>query len=209
MAVFNITENLKVHGTITDSVGKIVFGGVEVSKNSAAAVGTRKTLNLIEGSNITLTIVDDPGGDEIDVTIAAAGTVFEAFDIQQTVVTDDTSTTGLADVVNVTEAGKLISVGMIVTGNLSGNVISTLDITIDGGTTRTILVYNNSTAWNRTTMGYHQLGERTVQGAIAADHLLMNFGGMRYATSLKISHNITTANASGELSLAAIRGERL
>ncbi len=43
-----------------------------VSKNSAADVGARRTLNFIEGSNITLTIVDDVGGEEIDITIAAS-----------------------------------------------------------------------------------------------------------------------------------------
>lgn len=46
---------------------------VAVSKNSGATVGTRRRLNLIEGSNITLTIADDPGNEEVDVTIAASG----------------------------------------------------------------------------------------------------------------------------------------
>ena len=44
-----------------------------VSKNSAADVGARRTLNFIEGSNITLTIVDDVGGEEVDITIASTG----------------------------------------------------------------------------------------------------------------------------------------
>lgn len=43
-----------------------------VSKNSAADVGARRTLNFIEGTNITLTIADDAGGEEIDITIDAA-----------------------------------------------------------------------------------------------------------------------------------------
>ena len=46
---------------------------VAVSKNSGATVGTRRRLNLIEGSNVTLTIADDPGNEEVDVTIAASG----------------------------------------------------------------------------------------------------------------------------------------
>jgi len=48
---------------------------VAVSKNSGATVGTRATLNFIEGANITLTIADDPAGDEVDITIASAGGV--------------------------------------------------------------------------------------------------------------------------------------
>jgi len=42
---------------------------VEVTKNSGATIGTRKTLNFIEGTNITLTIADDSGGNEVDITI--------------------------------------------------------------------------------------------------------------------------------------------
>lgn len=45
---------------------------VAVSKNSGATVGTRSTLNFIEGSNVTLTVADDAGGDEVDITITAA-----------------------------------------------------------------------------------------------------------------------------------------
>lgn len=46
---------------------------VAVSKNSGAVVGTRRELNFIEGSNITLTINDDAGNEEVDITIAATG----------------------------------------------------------------------------------------------------------------------------------------
>jgi hypothetical protein len=46
---------------------------VAVSKNSGATVGTRSTLNFIEGSNITLTIADDAGGNEVDITIDSSG----------------------------------------------------------------------------------------------------------------------------------------
>lgn len=46
---------------------------VAVRKNTGADVGKRRRLNLIEGSNVTLTVTDDSGNEEIDVTIAAAG----------------------------------------------------------------------------------------------------------------------------------------
>lgn len=45
---------------------------VTVRKNTGADVGTRRRLNLIEGANITLTVADDAGSEEIDVTVAAA-----------------------------------------------------------------------------------------------------------------------------------------
>ena len=46
---------------------------IEVTKNSGAVVGTRKQLNFIEGTNITLTITDDNVNDQVDVTIDNSG----------------------------------------------------------------------------------------------------------------------------------------
>lgn len=45
---------------------------VTVRKNGGANVGTQKRLNFIEGAGITLTITNDGGNDEIDITIALA-----------------------------------------------------------------------------------------------------------------------------------------
>ena len=45
---------------------------VEVAK-AGTLQGTRKRINLIEGSNVTLTVSDNSGGDRVDVTIAASG----------------------------------------------------------------------------------------------------------------------------------------
>jgi hypothetical protein len=44
-----------------------------VRKNSAGSDFIRRRLNLIEGTNITLTVADDSANNEIDVTIAASG----------------------------------------------------------------------------------------------------------------------------------------
>jgi len=47
---------------------------VKVRKNSGASdVGARRRLNLIEGTNVTLTVADDPTDEEVDVTIASSG----------------------------------------------------------------------------------------------------------------------------------------
>ncbi len=45
---------------------------VGVRKNSTGSTFTRRRLNLIEGSNVTLTVADDSGDEEVDVTIAAS-----------------------------------------------------------------------------------------------------------------------------------------
>lgn len=44
-----------------------------VRKNSTGSVFTRRQLNFIEGTNVTLTVADDAGNDEVDVTIASSG----------------------------------------------------------------------------------------------------------------------------------------
>lgn len=64
---------------------------IEVVKNSGAVVGTRKQLNLIEGTNVTLTVADDGVNDQVDVTIAATGGSYtdeQAQDAIGTILTD-------------------------------------------------------------------------------------------------------------------------
>jgi hypothetical protein len=60
--------------SVTDLSGLLADAQkVTVRKNSGADVGTRKRLNLIEGTNVTLTVADDGTDDEVDVTIGASG----------------------------------------------------------------------------------------------------------------------------------------
>lgn len=46
---------------------------ITVRKNTGADVGTRSRLNFIEGSNVTLTVTDDAGNDEVDITVTSTG----------------------------------------------------------------------------------------------------------------------------------------
>ncbi len=46
---------------------------VGVRKNSTGSPSKRRTINFIEGQNVTLTVTDDAGNEEVDVTIAASG----------------------------------------------------------------------------------------------------------------------------------------
>ena len=50
----------------------LIDGTVLVVKKAGSTVGTRTTLNLIEGSNVTLTVADNSGSDRVDVTVAAS-----------------------------------------------------------------------------------------------------------------------------------------
>lgn len=56
-------------------------------KKGGSLVGTRSAINLIEGSNVTLTITDDSASNEVDVTIAAAGGSATPSDFQPAIVT--------------------------------------------------------------------------------------------------------------------------
>lgn len=44
---------------------------VTVRKNSGADIGSRRRVNLSEGSGVTLTIADDPANEEVDVVVSA------------------------------------------------------------------------------------------------------------------------------------------
>lgn len=51
----------------------LIEGDVLVVKKAGTTIGTRKTLNLIEGSNVTLTVADDNTNNRVNVTVAASG----------------------------------------------------------------------------------------------------------------------------------------
>jgi hypothetical protein len=46
---------------------------VEVAK-AGSLTGTRKRVNFVDGSNVTVTVTDNAGSDRVDVTVAATGT---------------------------------------------------------------------------------------------------------------------------------------
>ena len=44
-----------------------------IIRKAGTLIGVRRTLNLIEGTNVTLTIADDSVNNRVNVTIAASG----------------------------------------------------------------------------------------------------------------------------------------
>jgi hypothetical protein len=46
---------------------------MRAQKAAGGVVGSRTSINFIEGANVTLTVADNAGADRIDVTVAAAG----------------------------------------------------------------------------------------------------------------------------------------
>jgi glycerophosphoryl diester phosphodiesterase len=84
-----IAKRLSHAGIVGRTVsGSSISGPVDANarvtvKKAGADVGSRRALNLIEGSGVTLTVEDDPAGEEVEVTIAAeGGTGVTASDLQ-------------------------------------------------------------------------------------------------------------------------------
>jgi len=131
----------------------------------------------------------------------------EAFDVIYSPVTDDLTATGTTDIVNVTEAGLLLAITFGVTVGITGSITSNIEIVVDGGATRTIPGYSGNT-WNPAGMGIWQLGERTIQGLAVDDHGVITIGS-RYATSLRVSHNISVGGSAGTIRFGVLRGKVL
>jgi len=81
---------------------------VTVRENTGLNVGSRRRLNFIEGSNVTLTITDDATDEEVDITIAAATGA----------AVDPLTTVDLADdfICGTTEVGEIGELGWSVGG---------------------------------------------------------------------------------------------
>lgn len=67
-AITWVTANNQFECAAPGAVGSSV--GV---KKAGTLIGTRAAINLIEGANVTLTVTDDAGNNEVDVTVAASG----------------------------------------------------------------------------------------------------------------------------------------
>lgn len=53
-------------------MGAVIPPVVKARKNSTGTVFVRPRINLIEGTNVTLTVTDDPTDNEIDITITSS-----------------------------------------------------------------------------------------------------------------------------------------
>jgi len=58
-------------------------GGAPTIKDGGSVIGTRQGVNFIEGANVTINVVDDPGNNEVDVTISASVAGSSGVDIKE------------------------------------------------------------------------------------------------------------------------------
>jgi hypothetical protein len=119
---------------------------VAVTRNSAATIGTRRKINFIEGSGVSLTVADDSANEEVEVTIStspAAG--WTAVEEPGAGPFNNYSTSGAQDIM-FTGTGQVIT-GVSNTGFSKGSMIAISNqgsspLTINDGDT-------NSTDVNR------------------------------------------------------------
>jgi len=132
----------------------------------------------------------------------------ESYDIIYATATDDLGATGTTDIVNVTETGVLLVIPFVCTVGITGTLTSVLEIVVDGGTTRTINVYTASSSWDAAGIGVWNLGVQNIVGATAKDHGVITIVS-RYSSSLRVSHNISSAASSGTIRFGVLRGTKL
>lgn len=121
---------------IADIVPNSVTQKIEVAKGGSL-IGTRKQINLIEGSNVTLTVADNPGTDAVDITVASTGGG-GGTDQYVKVSSADTTSAYL-------DSKILVALGLTkAIGNPAGN--ETLTISLPTGATNNTFRYTGS-AW--------------------------------------------------------------
>ncbi len=130
----------------------------------------------------------------------------EAYDITFTSVSDQVDGTGSVDIIDVTETGLLIGIGVVVSTNVTGTPTSVLEITVDGGTLRSLKVYDGATNWAFD--GLMNFADGSHLGATLGNKGVLWLHS-RYASSLKVSHNVTGAGSAGAISVGVIRGTKL
>ncbi len=101
---------------------------VAVSKNSGATVGERRRINLIEGSGISITMTDDAGNEEIDITLATTGSGIADGDYGDVTVSGS-GTVITIDAGAVSNSKMAAMATMTIKGNNTGGASAPIDLT--------------------------------------------------------------------------------
>jgi len=132
-----------------------------------------------------------------------------AFDVTNTTVTDDMATNGTTTILNVAEAGRIISIAMQIKTSVNANTTGVLEITIDGGTKRSIPTWTASVTWQRDGFAPYSQGGGGLQGDTQHDQTWMPFN-THYKSSLLIEHVVSSTTATlGEVDISVLKGTAL
>lgn len=122
-------------------------------------------------------------------------------------VSDGLTSLGVVDIVNVTEAGVLIAITLHVSGAVTGSPVSVLEWDVDGEGTQTMSVYSGLNLFRRE--GVLNFANQGISpGSAVGDRFWIPLN-IRYGTSLRVSHNLTTVAAGGSIHLGVLRGVEL
>jgi len=106
-------------------------------------------------------------------------------------------------VINVTEAGILLSIHSQVSSTASGTNTAYLKVTIDGVAGDNIYLYNGAATWNTTSKMFIFSGD----GTVVDDRMLISLG-LPYRTSCKVELVVTAgAGSAGAINAAALRAK--
>jgi hypothetical protein len=95
-SVVSVAEWNNFHGTAGNCayLKAIADAPMKAQKDGGAVVGGRQALNFVSGANMTITVADDAGNNQVDVTLAASGgslpTAWETSGASQTYTTSST-----------------------------------------------------------------------------------------------------------------------
>jgi microcystin-dependent protein len=151
-----------VTGLVADLATKITTDGVArtIFKKASSTIGTRRGLNFIEGTGITLTMADTGASEQVDVTIASSAGVSDGDKGDITVSgsgatwTIDNGAVTLAKIQNAAASAKLIGSGASGSGAAYSEISLGTNITMTG----TTLNVSSGTA----TLGDGDYGDVTV-----------------------------------------------
>lgn len=77
LEAFNVrvadTTNVFVHNELESVLAELYQSSPITIQKAGSAVGTRNILNLIDGTNITLSVSDNPGSSRVDITVTSSG----------------------------------------------------------------------------------------------------------------------------------------
>ena len=155
----------EVTSLVADLAQKITTDGTArtIVQKAGATVGTRRGINLIEGSGVSLTVTDTPASERVDVTIASTTGVADGDKGDITVSgsgatwTVDNGVVTLAKIANAAASSKLVGSGASGSGAAYSEISLGTNITMSG----TTLNVSSGTA----TLGDGDYGDVTVSGS--------------------------------------------
>lgn len=154
-------------------------------------------------------IYDELTSDHVDVgsTGRALDDLAAGQDTQFSNVFVDLTSTGVTNVINVTEAGKLFWIMLNVSNPVTGTPIVRLELQIDGGSTRTKTLWSSQITWGMAVKGL-SWNDKSDPGDAQNDRLFIPVNA-RYVTSCRVGLNIVTAASAGNAQFDVLRGTKI